>query len=142
MLGAAAATAQMGGPIGQPLNPGNGNGNSLVGQWRGVFQGITITLVVQPNGEYIQTNQKGTLMTQESGPYRLAAPNTLIFSVTNWAPKTQKVYHPTGTTGGYYTNEPTAKPPGGTDTYVFNGPNTVILTDQVVHGSITMNRVK
>jgi hypothetical protein len=139
-----AATAQMGGPVGQPLTPGNNNGssNSLVGQWRGVYQGITITVVMQANGQYIQTNQSGTLMTQESGPYKLVAPNNLIFAVTEWAPKTQQIYHATGTTGGYYTTQRTAKPPGGTDTYVFQGPNTVVLTDQAMHGSITMTRVQ
>ena len=116
--------------------------NSLVGQWRGVFKGITLTIVIQPNGQYSQLAQSGTLMTQQSGPYRLVAPNTIIFSVTNWAPKTQQIYHPTGTVGGYYTTEVVAKPSGATDTVVFNGPNTITLTDQMTHGSITMTRVQ
>ena len=138
VLGATAATAQLsGGAIGQPLN----NSNSLVGQWRGVYQGITFTIVIQPNGQYSQLAQNGTLMTQQSGPYKLAAPNTIIFSVTNWQPKTQQIYHPTGTVGGYYTTQRTGKPPGATDSYVFKGANTVILTDQVMHGSITLTRV-
>jgi hypothetical protein len=143
VLCAAAATAQMGGPVGQPLSNGNsnGSGNSLVGQWRGDYQGITITLVVQPNGQYSQLAQKGTLMTEQSGPYKLVAPNTLIFAVTDWQPRTQQIYHAVGTTRGYYTTERTARPPGGTDTYVFQGANTIILTDQVMHGSITMTRV-
>ncbi|MGD0347056.1 MAG: hypothetical protein ABSA85_09880 [Terracidiphilus sp.] len=148
VLGATAAAAQLGSPIGQPLNNGTSNSNSLVGQWRGVYQGITFTIVIQPNGQYSQIAQKGTLMTQQSGPYKLVAPNTLIFSVTNWAPRTQKIYHPyppsrngTPSAGGYYTSQVVAKPPGATDAYVFNGPNTVTLTDQVMHGSITMTRV-
>ena len=144
-LVATAAAAQFsGGAIGQPQN----NSNSLAGQWRGVFQGITFTIVIEPNGQYSQLTQKGTLMTQQSGPYKLVAPNTIIFSVTNWAPRTQKIYHPyppsrngTPSSGGYYTNQVVAKPPGATDSYVFNGPNTVTLTDQVMHGSITLNRV-
>ncbi|MGA9062369.1 MAG: hypothetical protein WB341_11965 [Terracidiphilus sp.] len=115
---------------------------SLAGQWRGVYQRITITIVIQANGQYIQTTQSGTMMTQQSGPYRLVSPNAIIFSVTNWAPKTQQIYHPTGTVGGYYTTEVVAKPPGATDTYVFNGPNTIILTDQMAHGSITLTRVQ
>ena len=115
--------------------------NSLVGQWRGVFRGITLTIVIQPNGQYSQLAQSGTMMTQQSGPYKLVVPNTIIFSVTNWAPKTQQIYHPTGTVGGYYTTEVVAKPPGATDKYVFNGPNTIILTDQMAGGSITLTRV-
>ncbi len=122
---------------------------SLVGQWRGVFKGITLTIVIQPNGQYSQLAQSGTLMTQQSGPYRLVASNTIIFSVTAWAPRTQQIYHPypplrdgTPSAGGYYTTEVVAKPPGATDTVVFNGPNTVTLTDQMTHGSITMTRVQ
>jgi len=118
-----------------------GQGNGLVGQWSGTFQGITLTIVIQANGQYTQTAQKGTMMTQQSGPYKLAAPDTIIFSVIEWAPKTQQVYHASGTTGGYYTTENTAKPPGGRDTYEFDGPNSVVLTDQVTHGSIRMTRV-
>jgi len=138
LLGATAAAAQVGGAIGQIQN----NSNSLVGQWRGVYQGITFTIVIQPNGQYSQLAQKGTLMTQQSGPYKLAAPNTIIFSVTNWQPKTQQIYHPTGTVGGYYTTERTGKPPGATDSYVFKGANTITLTDQMMHGSITLTRVQ
>jgi len=115
--------------------------NSLAGQWRGVYQGITLTIVIQPSGQYIQTAQSVAGMTQQSGPYKLVAPNTIIFSVTNWQPRTQQVYHPTGTAGGYYTPQVVAKPPGATDNYVFNGPNTMVLTDQMMHGSITMTRV-
>ncbi len=136
-LGAVAAPAQqISGAIGQAQQ------TSLVGQWRGVYSGITMTITIQPNGQYTQTAQSGTLMTEQSGPYNLVAPNTIIFSVTNWAPKTMPVYHATGTSGGYYTQQPTTKPPGGTDAYVFNGPNTVILTDQIMHGSVTMTRVQ
>lgn len=126
LLGAMAAAAQE---------------NSLVGTWRGVYQGITLTIVIQADGQYTQTAQSGTLMTEQSGPYQLSAPNTIVFSVTNWSPRTQQIYHPTGTVGGYYTSEPTAMPPGATDSYVFNGPNTLTLTDQVMHGSITLTRV-
>ena len=88
------------------------------------------------------TEQSGTLMTQQSGPYNLVAPNTIVFTVAEWQPSTMPVYHPTGTVGGYYTQEPMAKPPDGLYFYVFNGPNTVVLTDQVMHGTITMNRVQ
>ncbi len=122
---------------------------SFSGQWRGVYQNITLTITFQANGQYTQTAQSGTLMTEQSGPYRLAAPNTIIFSVTSWAPKTQKIYHPyppardgTPSAGGYYTTQVVAKPPGATDTYVFNGSNSMVLTDQMTHGSITMNRVQ
>jgi len=115
--------------------------DDFVGQWRGAASGMTITLVVQPNGRFTMTEQSGTLMTQQSGPYKLVAPNTIVFTVADWQPRTMPVYHPTGTVGGYYSQEPMAKPPDGLYSYAFNGPNAVVLTDQVMHSSITMNRV-
>jgi hypothetical protein len=156
-------------------NPGNGPtpsatsaSSGFVGQWRGTSEGITFTIVFEPNGQYSQLAQSGTLMTQQSGPYTLVPPNTLIFSVTDWEPKTQQIYHPDPTggqnkrgqqgpngngqnpnhpdngpsTGGYYTPQNVPKPPGGTFTYVFNGPNTFTMTDQNFHGSITLTRTQ
>ncbi len=141
VLGATAAAAQVGGTLGQPLNSGRPQ-NSLVGQWRGVYNGITITVVVEPTGQYTQTARSGTLMTMQSGPYRLIAPNTIIFYVTDWQPRTMPVYHATGTVGGYYTQEPLAKPPDATNTYVFKAANTVVFTEPATHGSISMTRVQ
>jgi hypothetical protein len=115
--------------------------NSLAGKWRGVYRGITLTIVIQPNGQYTQTAVSGTVQTMQSGPYKLVAPNTIIFSVTEWEPKTMQVYHPTGTAGGYYSTEQASKPPGATDKYVFNGPNSMTLTDLMNRGSIPMTRV-
>jgi hypothetical protein len=126
---------------------------SFAGTWRGTYQNITFTIVIQPNGQYTQTAQSGSLMTQQSGPYRLVAPNTIIFSVTSWAPATQKIYHPyrpsgdcipatTSNTAGCYTTERVAQPPGATDSYVFRGANTVVLTDQMMHGVLTLTRVQ
>ena len=126
VLGATAAAAQQ---------------NSLIGKWRGFYNGITITVVIEPTGQYTQTAQSGTLMTLQSGPYKLIAPNTIIFYVTNWQPRTMPVYHPTGTVGGSYTQEPMAKPPDVTNTYVFKAANTVVFTEPATHGSITMTRV-
>jgi len=137
VFGAVAISAQqMGGSVGNAQQQ-----SSLVGQWRGVYSGVTITIVIQANGQYSQLAQSGTVMTQQSGPYKLVAPNAIVFSVTDWAPKTMPVYHATGTAGGYYVQQSMAKPAGAVDTYVFKGANTVILTDQMTHASITMTRV-
>jgi len=115
--------------------------NSLVGKWRGVYRGITLTIAIQPNGQYTQTAVSGTVQTMQSGPYKLVSPNTIVVSVLEWAPKTMQVYHPTGTVGGYYTAEPASKPPGATDQYAFNGPNSLPLTDLMNRGAIPMTRV-
>jgi hypothetical protein len=125
-LGAVAASAQQ---------------YSLVGQWRGVFQSITMTISIQSNGQYSQLAQSATAKTEQAGPYRLAAPNTIIFSVTTWAPTSTSVYFPTSPTTGEWRQRTLPKPLGASDSYVFNGPNTMTLTDQATHGSITMTRV-
>ena len=138
----AASAQQIGGTVGNMQPQQQTKQPSLVGQWRGVSGRITITIVIQPNGQYSQLAEMGTVMTTQSGPYKLVAPNIIAFSVTNWAPKTMPVYHATGTVGGYYTQQPLVKPPGAVDTYVFKGANTVVLTDQMTHGSITMTRVQ
>ncbi len=54
----------------------------------------------------------------------------------------QQVCIATSATTGYYAPQVVAKTSGATDSYVFNGPNTMALTDQVMHGSITMTRVQ
>jgi hypothetical protein len=115
--------------------------NSLVGQWRGVFQGITITISIQSNGQYSQLAKSATAETEQAGPYRLVAPNTIIFSVTTWAPTSAPVFVPTSPTTGKWVQKTLSKPAGATDFYVFNGLNTMTLTDQTTHGSFTMTRV-
>ena len=114
---------------------------SLTGSWRGVAMGVTFTMTVQPNGAFVQSQQKGTLMTQQTGVVRSAAAGMVSFVVENWQPRTQPIYHATGTVGGYYTQQATAKPPGGTWRLQFNGPNSVTMTDVNLGGSITFNRV-
>ncbi len=115
--------------------------NSFVGQWSGIFKGIVITYNMDANYNYNDRVASGSMQTTESGKYHLTAQNVIIFEVQDWAPKTQSVYHATGTTGGFYTQQPTAKPPGGSFSFVFNSPNSVTLTDLTTHGSITLNRV-
>jgi hypothetical protein len=115
--------------------------NPFAGQWTGTFRGIVITYVMDANNNYSDRVVSGSLQTAESGKYRLTQ-NEIIFEVVDWAPKTQNVYHATGTTGGYYTQEVLAKPPGGSFSYVFKSANSVVLTDLTTHGSITLNRTK
>lgn len=116
--------------------------NNLVGTWRGAAAGVTLTVVILPNGRYRQLGQSAAVITQESGPYTLVAPNTIVFTVEDWEPETMPVYHPIGTRHGYYTEEYMAKPPDVMDTYQFKDPDTVTFTDQVYGGSITMRRVR
>jgi hypothetical protein len=52
------------------------------------------------------------------------------------------VYHATGTTGGYYTQEPVPRPPGGVFRYKFTSPNSVTLQDTNLGGAVTFNRVR
>lgn len=77
----------------------------------------------------------------ELGNYRLFPQNVVTLEVLDWYPKTQPVCHAIGTTGGYYTQEPTPRPPGGSYNYVFGSPNSVTLTDLNTHASVTLTRM-
>jgi hypothetical protein len=114
--------------------------NQFAGQWSGKINGVTITYVMDANSNYTDRVVSGSLQTMEQGKYRVAQ-NVIVFEVQDWAPKTQNVYHATGISSGYYSQQPMAKPPGGSFSFVFNSPNSVTLTDLTAHGSITLNRV-
>jgi hypothetical protein len=130
--------------------------SGLVGQWREVTQGTTVTVTIQANGQYMILMQppNGGAQSADGGPYQLIAPNTIVLTVTDWSPKTKWMYVPNPTCGVPGVPVPTnpqrdscrqwqewtlPEPPGGTDTYVFNGPNSVTMTDE--HGSTTYTRV-
>ena len=92
----------------------------------------------------------------QAGPYQLVAPDTIIFTVTEWSPKTRMIYVPRPTCGVPGVPNPTnpvrdsclqwqeetmPKPPGSRYAYVFNGPNTMTLNNEVAKESITFTRV-
>ncbi len=79
----------------------------------------------------------------QAGPYQLIAPNSIIFTVTNWSPKSRIMLVPCG-----IPNNPTCnvqrlvnypKPPGSEYAYTFNGPNSMTLSNQT--GPMTFTRV-
>jgi hypothetical protein len=123
------------------LAAGAAHAQSLTGSWRGVAMGVLFQLTVQPDRAYIESQSNGTLMTQQSGTIQAAGPGMIGFTVVDWQPKTMPQYHPTGTVGGYYTQVPTSRPPGGVWRLQFNGPNAFTLTDVRLGGSITFTRV-
>jgi hypothetical protein len=116
-------------------------GASLVGTWQGLYQGIGFQLVVQPNGAFSETERSATMMTMQTGVIQTTGPGMITFVIQDWQPRTQNIYHPTGTVGGYYTQEPTARPPGGTYRIRFNSPNSVTMQDVTMGGVITFQRV-
>ena len=123
------------------LAAGAAHAQSLTGSWQGMAMGIGVQLTVQPNGAYIETQRSGTLMTQQQGEIQSAGAGMIAFTVDDWQPRTMPVYHPTGTVGGYYTQAPTSKPPGGVWRLHWNSPSSFTLTDARLGGSITFNRV-
>jgi hypothetical protein len=116
-------------------------GIDLTGSWRGQAMGVTFTLVVTPDQRFSQQQINGTLMTAQQGRIVPAGPGMVSFVVEAWSPQTMPVYHPTGTVGGYYTQEPTSPPPGGTWQVTFTSPDAMIMHDVQMGGSITMLRV-
>jgi hypothetical protein len=118
---------------------------SLAGSWQGVVQvqGVRVdfALTVQPNGAFTETEATGTLRTMQSGEIRQTAPGVVTFIVEDWQPRTMPTYHATGTTGGFYTQTLTSKPPGGTWALIWQGQNTVTLRDVNGGGAVTFTRV-
>jgi hypothetical protein len=134
------------GPIGGSTSPGGGsnpgsdNAGNFAGQWRGMMGNITVTFTFQSSGQYTLLVQSPTVTQQQSGSYRLTPPNFIAFTLTDWQPRTQSVYHETGPSSGYYSQIPVPRPADTNNTYLFNGPNTLTLTDQATQGSVTLTR--
>jgi hypothetical protein len=132
--------------------------SSPVGQWRTVLQGVPLTISIQSNGQYMQEGDppNGGTKTMQAGPYQLVAPNTIVFTVTEWSPKTRMIYVPRPTCGVPGVPNPTnprrdsclqwqeetmPKPPGSRYAYVFNGPNSMTLNNETAKETITFTRV-
>ncbi len=118
--------------------------STLIGQWRTTVSAGTITISFMANGQYDQTGVGTTgVQTMQSGPYQLVAPNNIIFTVTNWSPKTRTVLVPCGIPNDPVCNVQRVvnmpKPPNSEYAYVFNGPNTMTLSNQT--GPMTFTRV-
>ena len=118
----------------------------LVGSWRAVANiggaDVEFDLVVQPNGAFSETEQAAGGMTMQTGEVQDAGQDMIAFVVEDWQPRSMPVYHPTGTVGGYYTDEPTAKPPGGVWRLTWNGSNEVTMQDVQGGGAVTFERVQ
>lgn len=117
---------------------------TLVGSWHGFAPsapGVAFNLVVGADHSYSEQTVAGSLMTLQQGHYEVVAPDVVAFVVENWEPKTRPVYHPTGTVGGYYTQEPLAKPPGGTWRIRFTSPDSFTMQDVNFGGVAVFNRV-
>jgi hypothetical protein len=118
--------------------------SSLLGQWRTTVSSGTITIMFMSNGQYDQTGVTTSgVQTMQAGPYKLVAPNSIIFTVTEWSPKTRIVLVPCGIPNNPVCNVQRLvnmpKPPGSQYAYVFNGPNTMTLSNQT--GPMTFTRV-
>jgi hypothetical protein len=116
-------------------------GGDLTGSWRGSYMGIAINLVVSPDQRFSE-QEISTVTTMQQGQIVPAGPGLLSFVVETWAPRTMPVYHPVGTSGGYWTEQPTTKPPGGTYRVTFNSANSMTMQDVSMGGSITFQRVQ
>ena len=97
------------------------------------------------NGQYDQTGVTTTgVQTMQAGPYQLVAPNSIIFTVTQWSPKSRIMLVPCGIPNNPVCNVQRLmtypKPPNSEYTYVFNGPNTMTLSNQT--GPMTLTRLR
>lgn len=117
-------------------------GSGMAGSWRGFAQGVTFNLVVGADGSFSEQEVMGPMMTMQTGVIQPTGPGVVTFVVRDWEPKSHPVYHPTGTVGGYTTQEPNARPPGGTWRVRFEDPNVMTLQDVNLGGSVTFQRLR
>lgn len=114
---------------------------SFTGTWHGSMrlngQACTIQVSLSRNGSYLQTARCGTLMTQQSGSYRIFPNNEIGFTVVDWSPKQRYVVGPQ-VGSGYFV--PNAKPPGGMFKITVTGANSMVWKDVDFGGAITMIR--
>ena len=106
--------------------------NQIAGSWHSDFQvnGVAYAddLILQPNQQFSDMVASYAGRTLRTGDYSFDG-RTLRLNVTDWEPKTLPQYHPTGTTGGYYTQEPALRPPNSTYQIEFVSPNQFMLRD-------------
>ena len=114
---------------------------NLMGKWEGSTvvngQRYSFTMTITAGNHYIETAQAGTLMTTQSGTY-VFTNGLLVRNVTDWEPKQQMVVNPPYGTRSV----PVARPPGGSFRVTFNGPNTMVLQDTKLKGTLTYQRVQ
>jgi hypothetical protein len=118
--------------------------SSILGQWRTTTSVGTITIAFMSNGQYDQTGVGTTgVQTMQAGPYQLVPPNNIVFTVATWSPHSRVVLVPCGIPGDPVCNVQRVvnypKPPGTKYAYVFNGPNSMRLSNQT--GPITFTRI-
>lgn len=116
-------------------------GQNLMGKWVGSAvvngQRISFTMTVTAGNHYIETAQAGSLMTTQSGTY-VFTNGLLVRNVIDWNPKQQMVMNPPLGTKSV----PVARPPGGSFKVTFTGPNTMVLQDVNLKGTLTYQRVQ
>ena len=130
--------------IGSGLQAAHAQQANLLGEWRATIQSGTITISFLSTGQYDQTGVTTTgVHTMQAGAYQLVAPNDIIFTVTNWSPKSKIMLVPCGIPNDPVCNVQRVvnypKPPGSEYAYVFHGPNAMTLTNQT--GPINFTRV-
>jgi len=121
-------------------------GGNLAGGWRSVMvingTQVEFDLVVQPNMAFSETQRSGGGMTMQTGQIQQTGPGTITFVVEDWQPKSMASYSVgPGCYNPCWHQIPTSKPPGGTWTVQFNGPNSVTMHDVYLGGNITYQRV-
>ena len=120
--------------------------NPFVGGWQGVANvngvAITFNLVMGADYRYSEQQVMGPYVTMQTGRYGFPNQNVIAFQVEDWQPRTRSVYHPSGTTGGYYSQEPVARPPGGVFRFQFASAQSFTLQDVNLGGVITFNRLR
>ncbi|MGB7769233.1 MAG: hypothetical protein WBN22_10330 [Verrucomicrobiia bacterium] len=127
------------------LSAADAQQNPFVGGWRSIVvtngMEITISLVMRPDMRFSEQEASYVGVTTQTGTYVVNA-GELTLNIEDWQPKTHEVYHPTGTTGGYYTDEPSPQPPGGTYQVQFLSANRMVMREVNFGGEARFDRTR
>lgn len=107
----------------------------LVGQWRGTDHGTTVTIMIAPDGRYIQHAQIGHRMMRETGWADMNGANHVAFTAG-----TARIPH--HAQAASIASIPKHEMPlHSSSTISYHGGNKLIFTDVATHHVITMDRV-
>ena len=115
--------------------------NPFVGTWIATTAEATTTFVMEANSHYSAKHVSGPYTTFDSGSYVING-DFISFNVEDWAPKTQPIYQPQGTTGGSYVQQPTSKPSGAIYQFHFLSGDSIMFIEINSHDQTIIKRVQ
>jgi hypothetical protein len=123
--------------------PAGAGESPFAGTWRATYpmagMQCVFDLVMTAKGTYHEIERCGTVVTSQSGTYRLFPNGVISRTVEDWTPKQRYIVGARVGSGHWEAN---AKPSGGMFAYRIVSANTMVWRDVNFGGIITFHRVR